>query len=511
MDQKLIDIFKETTDTIEELTVKFNKVQWNFITNATSENYNQLILILKELVNYYTYNQNIPMLIKESRKKKSDFSEVEKSIVNKMRDIKADNEREDDVTDKLVKTEKGLMRDIINTRVQYNSKDCTTNHLADLLQRRTSLQRIKILQKNYFYKPVKQFKKPVHKLISVRNEYARAKGYDNYYTFFTKGKGLNTRKVKRIINKADKSTLTEYKKIKKDLDSQLVKKFNSRSKITPSYIYGDPFFRYYPLHMDESVNVMFKGKDIAYAVKKFYSMLGINMDSIYEFSDLYIRPGKYQNPVIIDMDRNGDVRFSANSKSNFRGIYSLIRTVSCVFFTMNMSSRIPFILKELPPRGIVEAFTMFMTKYALTEGYIAKIIAQYDEEYEEILENITKYYNLNQYIHIRFHLAKAEFEMKLYKFPDADPDKLWEESVEKYQLIDPRSMLRSDSWIMLDSLIFDPFESIFELDGFNIEPEFEKIREKHNLKGEEMADFFIEELMQYGYKANMKYLKNLSK
>lgn len=509
MDPRFFDIYEETVIVIEELMIKYNREKWNFFTNATSENYNQYLKIIMELVDYFTINQNIPYLIKESRKKKNKFTVHEKNMISKIADLEKFFARKSGLTDEYFTALLTHQRNVINKRIQYNSKDSTTNHLADMCQRRTSLKRVKMLQKDYFFQPVNEFKAEVEEIISLRNKYFAQRGYADYSQYFLRKHKLTPSQIKNLISKTDKATSKEYKRIKAQLEEELVRKFNSRSKSLPGYLYGDPFFRYYPVHIDENVNIMFKGKDIAYAVRKFFETLGVNLDSIYEVSDLYIRPGKHQNPIIIDIDRKGDVRFSLNAKSNYRGIYNLLRTVSKVVYLTNISQRIPFLMHEMPERGIVEAFTIFLTHYALKKGYISKIIAQYEEEDEQIRSNISDYLSLTKIIHLRYQLVLASFELNLYtnnKHKD-----LWLNSVKQFQYIDKDAVLDPNGWVMIDSIIFDPFSSVFELIGYDTEPMIEKIVANKKLHGKGIIEYFSENLMSEGNNISKQTLKKLMK
>ncbi len=507
MDQKFYDIYEETINMIDELIIKYNREQWNFVTNATSENYNQYLNIINEIINYFTVNQNIPYLIKESKKKKNKFNKEELKTISKISDLHKYYFKKSDVSEEYHIALLSHQRNIINKRIQYNSKDSTTNHLADLCQRRTSLKKVKMLQKDYFFQPVSEFKKEIEEIINLRNLYFQERGYSDFSQYMMRSNGFTPSSIAKTMERIDKNTLHQYKKIKESLEEELIRKFNSRSKQIPGYLYGDPFFRYYPVHIDENVNIMFKGKDIAYAVRKFFETLGVNLDSIYEVSDLYIRPGKHQNPIIIDIDRKGDVRFSLNSKSNYRGIYHLLRTVSKVVYLMHISPKIPFLLHEMPERGIVEAFTMYLTEYALQRGYISKIIAQYEEEDEQIRSNISDYLALTEIIYMRFQLCLANFEINLYS--SKDPSSLWLKSLKKYQLIDKDAVLDIDGWAMLDTLVFDPFSSVFELKGYEMLPDFKKIVHNKQLHGKGMLDFFINNIMQYGNDFDKKSLSKL--
>ncbi len=503
------EIFNDVFDTIQDIMIKLNKENWNFFTNATTENRKQFYSSNQDFINFLTHNENIPVLLKELKKRKSKFNKSQMHMLKKLKDLHTAYERKTELTEELLEMTLDFQIEMINTRIQHNSKESTTNHLADLAERETSISEIRNIHK-LFFEPVPLYHKYMTEIIRLRNAYYKERGYSGYYDYHLKSHGLNDRHVKSLINKVDALTKDRYRKIKSDLDKSLTKKMNCRSRKVPSYIYGDPFFRFYPVHIDENVNIMFKGKDVAYTVKKFYEMIGVNLDSVYEVSDLYIRPGKYQNPVIFDIDRSGDIRFSTNSKSNFRGIYNLLRTLGKIVYMMNADHELPFITKEFTNRGLLEGFGMFMTNYAFKGGYISKIIAQYEDEDEQLLINISDYIELNDIIYIRFHLALAEFESLLYTSSE-NPAKIWMKCQKKYQMIDSASNIEPDGWSMIDSLLVDPFMSVWELEGYIASKKLEKIKAKKQLSGRALMKYFIGNLIQKGYEADIKDVDKLIK
>ncbi len=496
---------------IQNLFIKNSKEKWNFFTNATTENQKQLLNSTYEIVNFFTNNSDIEELIYAHKKHKTVFNKEETEILNKIKFLKKQYEKKSTLSELLAEKTIDFQYTVINKRINYNSKHSTTNYLSDLCERETSISRVKELQKTYYFQPVEEYKNKYIELFILRNRYYQERGFDNYYSYFLKKNNITHKHVLHNIEKLDKLTLSKYKKIKSNLEKILVKKFNCRSKKIANYIYGDPFFRHFPVHVDENVNIMFKGKDIAYTVKKFYQVLGVNLDNIYEVSDLYIRPGKYQNPIIIDIDRKGDVRFSLNAKSNYRGIFNTLRYISKVVYIMNMSNDIPFILKDCPYRGIVESFSMFMTDYAFRSGIIAKIIAQYEEEDEQLLMTITDYLDLTEIIYLRFQLALANFEINAYTDEKHSLTDIWLKSIKKYQLIDKNSIYEQNAWTMLESLLSDPFSSLWEIEGYLLRNKFSQIKSKHNLHDKSMLKFFIDHIISKGPYFTIKDLNKLTK
>lgn len=478
MNSQLSEQFSQIQDNIRNFIIEYNKEKWNFYTNATTENRKRYYRSIMEFIGYLSDDADLASFMQQSKSMKIKASE--EPVVDKIRDLMHVYER-NEMTENMVNTLIDAEMVIINDRITYNSKDSTSSHIADLAEHETSLSDIIKLQKLFFSR-TELMKSHMLGVVKSRNEYFSSKGYADFYDYFLKSNGYTESKIRAAIEKVDKMTGEKYKKIKKELDSTLEKKLKCHSARIPAYIYGDPFLRCYPVHIDQNVNQMFKGKDIAYTGFKYYDMLGVNLNEIFEVSDLYIRPGKYQGNLVVDIDREGDIRFSVNSKSNFRGIYSLLRTLGKVVFMSNYCSDKSFLVKSYPERGKIEGFGLYMTEYAFKAGYISKIIAQYEDEDEQILININDYMELNRIINIRFHLALAEFEILLNR-GKGDPARSWEQCVKKYQLIDTSTMIEKNGWAMIDSIATDPFSSIYEVEAFINAQAIEKSLSQKQISG----------------------------
>jgi|GEM_PF-2096914 hypothetical protein len=467
--EKLIIVSDNTKDLINN----YNKERWNFFTNATSENKKRYINAINDFTLFLSDNHDLDFVLDEFKKYPNKFRVEEQKILHRIKNLKQIYASKTQLAFDCINSQINTEMMFIDDRVDYNNKDATTSHLADLAEHETSLSEIIKLQK-LFFSPVPKYMNSVIESIKLRNEYFKERGFENYFDYFCKSTNSSEKKIRALMEKVDKATIDGYKKIKSNLENTLEKKLKCHSQRTPSYIYGDPFFRFYPVHIDDNVNMIFKGKDVAYASKKFFEHMGVNLDEIFEVSDLYIRPGKYQGNFVVDLDRESDVRFSANSKSNFRGMYYLLRTLSKVIFTLNYDQSLPFMLRTLPSRGLAEGFGMFLADYAFRSGFISKIIAQYEEEDDQVSVNVSDYLNNNKIVYIRFFLALAEFEIQINSYKDIDYANVWLKAIKKYQLIDTDTIIEKNGWVMLDSIIIDPFSSVFELEGFLYANQIEK-------------------------------------
>lgn len=489
------DILAQVVSAVQDMIINFNKEKWNFYTNATSENRKRYIGSINEFISYLNTNPECNYILGEFKKNPAKFRVEEQKSLNKIKDLCAQYHNKTELLDTFMNSLINTEMEIIDDRVSFNNKESTTSHLADLAEHETSLSDIIKLQK-LFFSPVKKMSTHFSETIKLRNEYFKEHGYESFFDYFAKSHNTYERRIRALIERVDKLTIEPYKKIKSDLDDILEKKLKSHSQRKPSYIYGDPFFRFYPVHADDNVNLMFKGKDVAYAGKKFFEHMGINLDDIYEVSDLYIRPGKYQGNVVVDIDRAGDVRFSVNSKSNFRGMYYLLRTLSKVIFTINYNPDAQFLTRTVPNRGLAEGFGMYLTEYAFKSGYISKTIAQYEDEDAQMLINVNDYVDKNKIIYIRFFLALADFEIQLNSNPDIDAPSVWAKLLKKYQLIDIDTMIEKEGYVMIDSIIVDPFSSIFELEGYVYSLQIEKKLNDKSMTGRHRMKYLLTNIVQ---------------
>lgn len=480
MNNRIKELYGYVTETFKNLLINYQKERWNFLTNATSENKKRLLHSIDEIENFINFDKDLSEIFLLLKKFPKKFTESEKETLNQIKII-SDNIKKTPKQDEYFEAFLTTLMDLINDRINFNNKETTTSHLADLAEHETSLQEIKKIQV-HFFSPIEKFKTRIENLLVLRNEYAKSKNYKNYFEFFTKMNDLKEKEIVKDIDELDLLTREEFKKLKTQLETELEKKLKIQAKSNPSYIYGDPFFRTYPVHLDDNVNTMFKGKDIAYTGKKFFEIMGYDLSDIYEVSDLYIRPGKYQYPFIIDIDGN-DIRFSVNTKSNFRGTYWVLRTLSKVVYKLEKSKNKNFFGRDNFDRIKMEAFGIIVTNFAFKSGLISRISSQYEDEEDVVSLDITDYVEKNNLILSRFFLALSNFEIDINSIEKINNiSDIWLKNIKKYQLIEPKDVFNKDGWVLIDSIITDPFSSIFEVEGFLLSKKLEKKIDFKNLK-----------------------------
>ncbi len=485
MNNNINELFENVYDNLKNHLINYQKEKWNLLTNATSENKKRILSSVSDLNNYFLSDSNYLELIGLYKKFPKKFNDEQKRTFENIKRINfliKSTPQQENYYDELII----VIMELINTRINFNNKETTTSHLADLSEHAVSLHDIKKIQ-THFFKPIENFKDKIKNILYLRNQYAKSKNYNNYYEFFLKVNNLKDEMIRKHIKELDSLTCEEYKKLKTNLEEEVSKKLKLQAQNVPSYIYGDPFFRTYPVHLDENVNTMFKGKDIAYTAKKFFEIMGYDLNDIFEISDLYIRPGKYQYPFIVDIDEN-DIRFSINTKSNFRGTYWALRTLSKVIYIREISKNKNFFLKGEYKREKIEAFSILVTNFAFTSGIISKILAQYEDEDEENIPiDISNYTVKNNLILIRFLLTLSNFEINIDESYEKNSlTDLWTKSVKKFQFINPENIYYQDGWVLLDSIIIDPFSSVFEMEGFLLS---KKLEEKLDFKNIKQKDF----------------------
>ncbi len=480
MNNRIKELFDNVTFTFKNLLINYQKEKWNFLTNSTIENKKRLLHSVEEIENFIDTDKDFKEIYNMLKKYPQNFSDQEKNTLSKIKKICGILQKTPQ-QEKYFDTFLSTAMEIIDNRIDFNNKQTTTSHLADLAEHETSLQQIINIQK-HFFSPIEKFKDKIEKVIFERQEYIKSKNFKNYFAFFTKMNDLKDKDIFKDIEELDDLTREDFKKLKNQLEQELAKKLKLQAKSYPSYIFGDPFFRTYPVHLDNNVNTMFKGKDIAYTGKKFFEIVGCDLSDVYEVSDLYIRPGKYQYPFIIDIDGN-DIRFSTNTKSNFRGTYWLLRTLSKVVYMLEKSKNKSFFERDNLDRRKMETFGIIVTNFAFKSGLISRISSQYEDDEDILSVDISDYIEKNNLILSRFFLSLSNFEIeinssdKVSNFSD-----IWLKNVKKYQFIEPKDIYNKDGWVLLDSIIMDPFSSIFEVEGFLLSKKLEKKIDFKNLK-----------------------------
>jgi len=260
-------------------------------------------------------------------------------------------------------------------------------------------------------------------------------GFDNFHTLSLTTAEQDVKELDKTFNELYELTNEPFAKLKADLDNILASKYGVAPAELMPWHYHDPFFQETPLVYELDLDAYYKDKDVKELAVKFYTRLGLSVDSILASSDLYERQGKNPHAFSTDIDREGDVRILCNLKNNEAWMETILHELGHAVYDKYHGRQVPYILRQPAHIFTTEAIAMFFGRLSRNPAWMQEMLELTDEQRAEIEKVSGKYAQLKQLIFVRWAMVMYNFEKQLYANPDQDLNTLWWDMVEKYQLV----------------------------------------------------------------------------
>ncbi len=319
-------------------------------------------------------------------------------------------------------------------RPVVDGKELTTNEVYSILRESTdSAWRKKVWEASKRVGPV--VIEDLMELVRARNESARAAGFDNYYQMSMTLSEQDEEKLAAVFEELERLTREPFLALKKELDSELSKRYGIGPEEMRPWHYQDPYFQEAPAVGEVDFDRYYKGKDIAELATAFYAGLGMPVEDIISRSDLYEREGKNPHAFCTDIDRLGDIRILCNLAGNSQWMETMLHELGHGVYDKYIDRTLPWLLRSFPHLCLTEASAMFFGRLSQDPGWMKSTLGLGGEEIARITPALKKSLRTKQLIFARWVQVMFNFERELYRNPDQDLNKLWWDLKEKYQFV----------------------------------------------------------------------------
>ncbi len=284
------------------------------------------------------------------------------------------------------------------------------------------------------------------RLVKLRNQAARALGFDNYHTLVLATGEQDVNDLDRLFNELHELTNEPFARLKAELDPMLAVRSGVAVQEMMPWDYHDPFFQETPMVYSLDLDVYYKDKDVKELAKTFYAGTDLPVDSILARSDLYEKEGKNQHAFCTDIDREGDVRILCNLVNNETWMETLLHELGHGVYDLYHDPEAPYLLREPAHAFTTEAIAMLFGRLSRDPAWMQAMLNLSDTQTAEIAAVSGKYAQLKQLIFARWAMVMYFFEKQLYADPDQDLDALWWDLVEKYQLVQRPPRRHEPDW-----------------------------------------------------------------
>jgi len=319
-------------------------------------------------------------------------------------------------------------------RAKIDGKQVSGNDIKDILSKSTDLKlRKKAWEASKQVGPLVE--EDFLKLVQLRNESARAVGFNNFYEMQLIIGEQDPAEIDRIFTELDNDTRQPFIAVKNEIDQTLAKRFGITIEELRPWHYADPFFQEAPVVTEINLDKYYEDQDVVELARKFYDSIGINVDQILANSDLYERENKYPHAYCTDIDHEGDVRVMMNVKPTESWMSTSLHELGHAVYDLKQDYSAPFFLRGPAHSFTTEAIAIFFERLSKNPGWMQAALNLSDEQIQEIVDLTAKTMRMEKLIFARWSLVMLNFEKELYANPEQDLNKLWWDLVEKYQMV----------------------------------------------------------------------------
>ena len=305
----------------------------------------------------------------------------------------------------------------------------------------------------------------VRELARLRNQLARAEGYEDHYARSLDLQEIDAVELDRLMDSLESATREPFRKLKSEIDADLKGRFGAE-EVLPWHL-SDPFFQSckqdaatLPVYRtgdasragdggqvmsggagavtDLDPNRFFRDKDLETLTRKTYDNMGLEVRDVIARSDLYERAGKDQHAFCIRIGRNYpyDVRVLANLRHDSYWMDTMLHEFGHAVYDKNINPSLPYLLRTIAHINSTEAIALMMGGLADDPGWLSSIAGVSEEDLEGARERLPRISRADRLVFVRWALVMYTFEKALYQDPDRqDLNSLWWDLVERIQLV----------------------------------------------------------------------------
>ena len=273
----------------------------------------------------------------------------------------------------------------------------------------------------------------LRRLAKLRNQAAQSVGFANYYEMQLKLSEIEPAELEALFTELDSLTRDTFIDLKSEMDSSLAARLNITEDQLRPWHYQNRFFQEAPSIYGVDLNSFYAGQDPVAIAKKYFTGIGMPVDSILAHSDLYEKPGKYQHAYSTDIDRAGDSRIVCSIRPDYYWMNTILHELGHATYAYYNDRNLPWLLRPSTQSFTDEAVANFFGALAANPKWIAEVVGADKNELDKVASACARSKRAEMLVFSRWSQVMVHFERALYTDPDQDLNTLWWNLVERFQ------------------------------------------------------------------------------
>ncbi len=500
-EREFLDFVEEHENEIAPLLTEYNKTYFEASVTGKDELYEKSAELHLQITRYFSNREKFKYL-KELKESNPFKEQILQRLLTVLFNSFAEYQFNEELSQKIVQFSNELEQEYSTFRASLNGEKISDNEIDRILSDSQSSEEVKA-----YWLASKQIGKEVApkviELVKLRNKAARELGYENYFQMSLELSELNVGEVLNLLDELKVKTESKFAKLKKEIDSHLVKKFNvTESELMPWH-YGDRFFQSGPKFYDVDFDVFYKGKNIEELTKKYFQSINLDIEDILKNTDLYEKENTYQHAYCTNIDREGDVRVLCNIKPNHKWVSTMLHEFGHAVYDKYILRKLPWTLREPAHIFTTEAIAMLFGRMASSPEFIENVVGVKIKNKDEFTETAFKSLQAEQLVFARWVQVVFRFEKSLYENPDGDLNSVWKNLIGEFQLLNYPAERDEPDWAAkIHIALYPAYYQNYMLGELLASQLYFYLKEKVVNKKEDFTSF-------YGEADVGNYLKNL--
>lgn len=282
-------------------------------------------------------------------------------------------------------------------------------------------------------------------LVRLRNEAAKAQGFDNYYTMMLELDELDERELFDMLDALADATGALFEAYRAGLDARLAKRFGIAPAAVRPWHFEDPFFQQAPA-AEVNLDRWYEKRDLERLTRDYFHAVGFDIEDLMARSDLYERPGKCQHAFCMTVDRGLDIRVLCNVRPNEMWMGTLLHEFGHAVYDQNLDPGLPFLLRTHSHILTTEASAMLLGRLSKNAAWLERYAGVPPDEARAIRARTESAIREQLLVQVRWNLVMCAMERAIYRDPEQDLDTLWWDLVEKFQRVTRPEGRRAPDW-----------------------------------------------------------------
>ncbi len=334
--------------------------------------------------------------------------------------------------EEIAQKEAALAQSYANFRPQLEGKTVSDNEIREILKTENNPGLRK--QAWEVSKQVGEVLAPqILTLVRLRNQAAQSVGYSDYFSMQLDLQEVDRKWLLKVFDDLASRSNAAYLEMLSAIEQAQSQRFKVSIDDLGPWAWGDPFCQEDPLDC-EGLDSLVDEVDIAKTSVAFYQKMGIDVQPILQRSDMFERPGKNQHAFCINIDRQGDIRTLNNVQPSVKWLETVLHELGHAVYELGFDEKLPWLLREPPHMISTEAMALIAGRQAYRYEALCHLIGCSAAK-EPLMKKADQSLKRRQLIFSRWVLVMTHFESELYRDPEQDLNRLWWESIEKYQKV----------------------------------------------------------------------------